>query len=182
METQASPYTFAIKWGIFLGLVEVIIHLIFYLMGKPVTSITSWVYFVMLIAFFILGIQNFRDKQQGGYITWQRGFVIALVMGLTGAIIYAIYYTIMVSMDHQTFVSASIEEAEQAIEKVKKLVTDEKTLEKLDEGLDQGIEKIRTMSPIKFGLNQFTKSLTAIIPIALLVPIFLKKRDPATVI
>ncbi len=172
-----SPVKSALKWGLILGLTEIVSHLIFYLMGKPITGITTLIYILLLVAFFILVIQNFRDKEQGGFISWTEGFKIAFLTGIFGALIYMAYYTIIVTLDRQTFIDASIEQINLGIEKMKQFVPEDKQ-DQIDLGIEEGIENLKTMSPIKFGGNQFMKSVFAILPLALLVPLFMKKKDP----
>ncbi|MCX6188859.1 MAG: DUF4199 domain-containing protein [Bacteroidetes bacterium] len=173
-----TPMKSALKWGLILGLSEVVTHLFFYLLGKPITGITTLTYILLLLAFFIFVIQNFRDKELGGFISWSEGFRIALLTGLFGALIYMAYYTILVTFDKQTFIDASIEQLTQGVEKMKQYISDEEALSKIDDGIAEGIENLKMMTPLKFGMNQFAKSLFAIIPLALLVPVFMKKKDP----
>ena len=65
---NVSPLKTALKWGLILGLTEVVSHLVFYLMGKPITFMTTVIYFILLVSFFIVGIQNYRDKELGGCV------------------------------------------------------------------------------------------------------------------
>ncbi len=175
---NVSPMRSALKWGLILGLAEIISHLIFYLLGKPITGITTFIYIILLIGFFIVGILNYRDKELGGFISWKKGFILSCLIGLFGAFVYATYYIVIVTLDRQSFVDASIETLTQGIEKIKHYITDEEALAKMEDGVTEGIEKIKSMSPFQFGLNQFAKSLIAIVLLALIVPAFMKKKNP----
>ncbi len=175
---NVSPLKTALKWGLILGLTEVVSHLVFYLMGKPITFMTTVIYFILLVSFFIVGIQNYRDKELGGFISWKQGFVMAFLIGLFGALVYMTYYIVIVSLDKQVFIDANIQKLTEGIEKMKDYISDEEALAKIEDSMVEGIDKIKAMSPLQFGINQLTNSIIATVLVGLIIPALLKKKDP----
>ena len=183
---NVSPVPTAMRWGLILGGAAIITSSVNFMAGgfapenmdSMLTKLIQYGMYALIILVLVLAMQNHRDKELGGFITWKQGFVMVFLIGLFGALIYMTYYIVIVSLDKQNFIDTSIEKLTEGIEKMRGYISDEEALAKIEDSLTEGIEKIKSMSPFQFGLNQLTNSIIAIVLVGLIVPALLKKKDP----
>ncbi len=94
---SASPIIW--RYGLLTGLVLILLGLVFYLTGlqsfdQPQSS-NSWIItivnLVVLFGGLYLAIQQHRDQNLGGYITFGKGFTVGLLTSLVVAVVTAIW-------------------------------------------------------------------------------------------
>jgi len=94
---SASPIIW--RYGLLTGLVLILLGLVFYLTGlqsfdQPQSS-SSWIItivnLVVLFGGLYLAIQQHRDQNLGGYITFGKGFTVGLLTSLVVAVVSAIW-------------------------------------------------------------------------------------------
>lgn len=87
----------AANYGLILGLAIVIYTLILHFLGADQNQFAAWVNMAFMIVAIQVGTKHFRDKIQGGYISYGRavgsGMLIVLFAGVIHAFFIYVLYT-----------------------------------------------------------------------------------------
>lgn len=111
-ETIASPVKPAMKWGLIMGGIYCVITVISYFLGNfqpenaesPAAKVMAYGMYAIMIFLLVVGMQQHRDKDLGGYMTYSRGLgfgaLTGLFYGIIAAILLLVVYTWMVPADY----------------------------------------------------------------------------------
>ena len=115
MENQASSKNIILNYGLYLGLIGVVLHLILWASGQLIELnwINSVVWIIALIAFTIIGIKKFRELS-GGFISWGQGVKIGMGITMIAALITVVYTLLFMSVIDPTFQEQAMEVQKQA--------------------------------------------------------------------
>lgn len=91
MEKTVSSSKAGMTYGVYLGLISVVLTLIVYILGLVGESYVTWVSLAISIAFVSWVMINFRDKQNGGFMAYKQGVGVGFMTFLIGGIISSIF-------------------------------------------------------------------------------------------
>jgi hypothetical protein len=115
MEKNVSSSKAGMTYGVYLGLISIVFTLITYLAGVLIEDYVSWISFVISLAFVIWAMINFRDKQNGGFLSFKEGVGLGFMTFLIGGIVSSIFTFVLFKFIEpgliEQIVQRSIEEA-----------------------------------------------------------------------
>ncbi|HPD96142.1 MAG TPA: DUF4199 domain-containing protein [Tenuifilaceae bacterium] len=114
MEENKSNLNLTMTWGLFLGLVLIVLHLITYLMG--VYKSPSWLgilNYVVIIGAMVMAQLKTRNDLQGGYITYGKSLGTGILVALFSSIIYAFYFIILTKFIDPSYMDKMLEVVEE---------------------------------------------------------------------
>ncbi|MFA6259957.1 MAG: DUF4199 domain-containing protein [Bacteroidia bacterium] len=99
MENKKSMWSYALTYGVILGLVSVVVNILFYFISPvdpaKLGSGSSWLQTIIgiaiTIAVLIWGTRNYRDEALDGFISYGKSLGFALAIALPYIFIMAIY-------------------------------------------------------------------------------------------
>ncbi|MCU4166280.1 DUF4199 domain-containing protein [Carboxylicivirga caseinilyticus] len=116
MEKTNAPWSkTALTYGIYLGVISILYSVIIYVAGMIGNKPLSYVSYLITIGILIWAMLTYRDKVNGGYMSYGTGvglgFMTALIGGILGSIFSYILMTVIdPSIPDQLF-NMAIEEA-----------------------------------------------------------------------
>ncbi|MDO6812426.1 DUF4199 domain-containing protein [Tenacibaculum soleae] len=115
MENQANSKNIILNYGLYLGLIGIFIHLIFYATGNLIKFqwITGVLGFVAMIALIILGIKKFKANT-GGFLTFGEALKVGVGIAVFSAVISAVYTLIFINVIEPGFEAQMMEIQKQA--------------------------------------------------------------------
>ena len=115
MENQANSKSIILNYGLYLGLIGVIIHLILFATGSLLEYqwINSTVSFIAMIALIIIGVKKYREAN-GGFISWGQGVKIGMGITMISAVITVVYILLFMNVIDPTFQQQAMEVQQQA--------------------------------------------------------------------
>lgn len=115
MENQANSKNIILNYGLYLGLIGVFIHLVFYATGNLIKLgwLSGIVGFVAMIALIILGIKKFKSDN-GGYLTFGQALKVGVGIAVISAVISTIYTLIFTNVIEPDFQAQMMEVQKQA--------------------------------------------------------------------
>ncbi|PQJ73521.1 MULTISPECIES: DUF4199 domain-containing protein [Polaribacter] len=110
MENQADSKSIILNYGLYLGVIGIIVHLILFATGSLLEFqwINSLVSFVAMIALIIIGIKKFREANDG-FISWGQGVKIGLGITMISAVIALVYTFLFMNYIDPTFQQQAME-------------------------------------------------------------------------
>ncbi|MBK6266766.1 DUF4199 domain-containing protein [Marivirga sp. S37H4] len=120
-EIEQNNTQHAVKWGLILGLISVIITLLVYviditIMAKPYFGI---IYLVVYIGFVIYAGRKYREES-GGYLTYGKAFlhafVILLLAGFIDRVFLYILFNLIDPQAAETIIKVTMDTTMQAME------------------------------------------------------------------
>lgn len=96
-KTKASVFSTALNYGLYAGAALVLLSLIYYILNVHMVQWLSYINYVFLIVAIVFATIKYRDKINGGFITYGQGVAIGAIIGITVGIILAIYLWIYFS-------------------------------------------------------------------------------------
>ena len=115
MENQASSKSIILNYGLYLGVIGVILHLVLWASGQLIELnwINSVVWIIALVTFTIIGIKKIRESN-GGFISWGQGVKIGMGITMIAAIITVIYILLFTQVIDPAFQEQAMEFQKQA--------------------------------------------------------------------
>lgn len=169
MDTSPQLRT-AMMYGAFSGISSFLVFIIIYMIGKNPLGMFSWLAFWIPILFIILGIQNYRDKELGGYIGYGRALGTGVLITLFLAILFSV-----LSYAFLTFIGTDILE----VHKLEMIEGMEKAKQYMGDTLyETGLEEIDSMTIGKMALGDFQNKIIGGVFVSLFIAAFLRKRKP----
>lgn len=109
MEEEINSKQIGIKHGLLLGLTGTIVFIVPALMriNFPAMFLLYWAYFILFLA---LGMKEYK-RENGGYMTFGKGFGIAMTIALVGGLLRAAMRFVYLTVDSEYF--EFIKEAQQ---------------------------------------------------------------------
>jgi len=110
MEDQASSKSIILNYGLYLGIIGVILHLALWASGQLIELnwINSIVWIIALIAFTIVGIKKFKETTDG-FISWGQGVKIGMGITMIAAVITVIYTLLFINVIDPGFQELAME-------------------------------------------------------------------------
>jgi hypothetical protein len=180
MEPKVSPMNVAVKWGLVLGALSIITTTINYLTGtynpeNPNMMMTWLMFFVTLIVVILVlikAMQDHRDKDLGGYMTYGRGLGVGTLTGVFYGIVSAIcVYVVFKFLLPADYVDRVLE------------ATRNKILERNPNATDDQIEvglKFTKMGldPVMGSIFRMLGNVLFCFLLSLIISAFMRKRNP----
>jgi hypothetical protein len=114
MENQANSKSIILNYGLYLGVIGVIVHLALWASGQLIELnwINSVVWIIGLIAFTVIGIKSFKEGS-GGFISWGQGLKIGMGITMIAAVITVIYTLLFINVIDPGFQEVAMEAQKQ---------------------------------------------------------------------
>jgi len=173
MENQQYPiWKHSLMYGLYLGVVLIILSLVFYILDLHAENWTGYVSYVFILGGVILASVTYRDKYLNGFIAYGQSFSTGFLTGLFAAIIGAIFTYFFMLYLGEEYVDLMLEKAEESILSSNPEITDEQ----LDLALNW-TEKM--MNPTWISIIVLVSSTFFSLVFALITSIFIKKENDA---
>lgn len=158
----------SIKYGLYTGIAMVLLSLLFYALDVKTNSWPQYVSIGVLLAGLIVGTLAFRDKCNGGYISYGRSLGSGVMISLITGVILAIY-----SYLNSAFLNPEI------IEQMMRAGEENMIKQGLsDDQIDQAMGMTTMfMTPVFIAITSFFSMLLWGTLISLLASIFIKKDN-----
>jgi len=165
---QSPMMPSASRNGLFLGLALVLLQTIFYLADIQYNSKMGYLSYVILIAGLFLSTRNYRDVNNGGFLSYGRGVGYGVLVSLMAGIISAVFVFVLYTYFDPTMIDKILIETENQL---------------VEDGMeDSQIEQ--TMDITAKMITPFTITLFSIIGMvfmglvfSLVVSVFLRKEN-----
>lgn len=116
MEDQQYPmWKHSLMYGIYLGVVLIILSLVFYILDLHAETWTAYISYAFIFGGVVLASVTYRDKYLGGFISYGQSFSAGFLTGLFAAIIGAIFSYFFIMYLGEEFVELQMEKAEEQI-------------------------------------------------------------------
>ena len=166
----------AIKYGLIISVISILISLIYYIfdieMFNTMSMIANMVIGLLVgVLFFIIGIKNFRNNGLGGKITFGQAFLQGLTIGIIGYVIIAIY----------NYVFNAFIAPEWGPNQVEGFYNWMEGFGLPDEALDEAVEEFKeSMTPIGMTLSTLKSGAFMSVIVSLIVAASIKKDTTQT--
>lgn len=94
---KVSVFMNALKYGLYTGVAFILVSLLFFALDLDTNSWLNTLTYVILIVGIILATLNYRNKLNGGYISYGKavltGFYVSIIVGVIMAIYIWIFYS-----------------------------------------------------------------------------------------
>jgi F0F1-type ATP synthase membrane subunit c/vacuolar-type H+-ATPase subunit K len=95
--------------GAILGAALLIYTLVLYMTNLTFSSVLGYVSYLIMIGGIVLGIKNFRDQEQQGFITYGRAIGIGMLTVLFASIIMAVFIYLLYTVIDPGLIEKAIE-------------------------------------------------------------------------
>ncbi len=113
-ENRPSNAKVALNNGIIVGAALIIYSLLLYILEVPYTSKASWVSYLILIIGAVLGIKQWRDKYNSGYVSYggafSNGFLTLLFAGILASVWTGIFFGVIAPGEIDKLIEAAEEQ------------------------------------------------------------------------
>ncbi len=101
METKSTSLTkWAMTYGLYLGIFHIVVLMILYFREQLFTNVVSgYVVAVFVVGILWFGMTNYRDKVNGGVLSYGKGVGIGVMIALFGAIFASVTIYILMTFD-----------------------------------------------------------------------------------
>ncbi|CAM1341085.1 DUF4199 domain-containing protein [Tenacibaculum amylolyticum] len=115
MENQANSKNLILNYGLYLGLIGVFIHLVFYATGNLITLgwLSGIIGFIAMVALIILGIKKYKESNNG-FLTFGQALKVGVGIAVVSAVITTIYTLIFANVIEPDFQQQAMEVQKQA--------------------------------------------------------------------
>lgn len=163
---RKSPLQAAARYGLYTGLMLVLIQTIQYLAGLYVSFFFSILTGSLFIAAIVLSIRNYRENELSGWLNYGEGVTLGTLLSLAAALIYGAFMLLLVTVIDTTYFDELIIQTQEMMEASK--VPDEvieKTIDQMQEN----------SSPLQFAYGPLIQYGVSGLIISLIVAIFFRK-------
>jgi len=165
-----SIFPNALNYGIILGIISIILSITLYVLNLMENTVAGFIPLIFLIVVMILGILNYRNKINGGFITYGKSLGTGVLIGLISSVIMAIYTFIFYQYIDPDMINYLLSK------------TEEKMLEQNPNLSDEQIEMAmkytkKMMSPIWMAINTFIWTTLVALVASILISIITQKKD-----
>lgn len=151
-----------------LGGTAIVYSLILYILGETGNQTLGYISFAFYILFMFLGIKNYRDKMNGGFITYGNSFLLGFFIVLIGGILASLFSFVLFKFIDPGLVDTMIETAREKMESRGDMS---------EEQIDMALEMSKTMmSPLWMMIWGLAGSAFIGAILSLIVSIFMKKE------
>lgn len=115
MENQANSKNTILTYGLYLGVIGIFIHLVFYATGNLIKLgwLTGILGFVAMIVMLVLGIKKHKTDN-GGFLTFGEALKVGVGIAVVSAVISAVYTLIFTNIIEPDFQAQMMEIQKQA--------------------------------------------------------------------
>jgi hypothetical protein len=124
-EKKTSVGRNSLDYGIISGIALVIFSIIIYVSGISEVKVLQYLPFAILFFIVVLAILNYRNKINGGFISYGKSLVIGLLVGLIASFIVNIYNFIFFSYIDPGIIDKMLSKSEEAMRERNPNMTDE---------------------------------------------------------
>lgn len=170
-ETKTSSFKVAINHGLMLGGVLIVFSYLMYLLGVDFDSKLQYFSYIIMIAGLFIGIKQWRDKYNNGFISYgdafKNGFFTMLIAGILTSIWVLLFFTVVAPDE----IGKMLEIAEEKMYESQPDMTDEQ--------LDLAMKWTKMfMSPLWMAIWGFLGNIFAGLVLSAIIAIFIKKEKP----
>jgi len=122
MEKKTSIWYNAMTYGLILGIALVVYSLLLYIIGidlydpKGSGRYLSWVSYIIMLVAIIFSTKTYRDKIQGGTLTYSKALGLGTLIGLFSSILLALYTIIFLKFIDPNVMQYIMDVAQQNME------------------------------------------------------------------
>ena len=115
MENQASSKSIILNYGLYLGILSILISLVVYATGNHVQPhwSVSLINVIAMIAFIILGMNKFK-ADNGGFMSWGQAVKVGVGLTVISTVIVIFYNLLFINFIEPEFISQVAAVQEQA--------------------------------------------------------------------
>ncbi|WP_405606067.1 DUF4199 domain-containing protein [Polaribacter sp. Asnod1-A03] len=115
MENQANSKSIILNYGLYLGLIGVVTHLLLYATGQllELNWINSIVSIIAMIVLIVIGIKKYKSDSDG-FMSWGQGVKIGMGITMVSAVITVVYILLFMNVIEPDFQQQAIEFQKQA--------------------------------------------------------------------
>ncbi|QMU64717.1 MAG: DUF4199 family protein [Flavobacteriaceae bacterium] len=116
MENQASSKSVILNYGLYYGVISILISLVVYAMGKHLDQGFSGMLIglVVMIVFIVLATKKFK-KDNNGFMSWGQGVKVGVGTVVIGVIIAVIYQQIFINFIEPDFMNQMAEKTQESL-------------------------------------------------------------------
>lgn len=122
---QPTPYKTAMNYGAVLGLVLILFSVLLYVLDQTTNQALSWISYVFLAIGIVLGTKAYRDKVNGGYITYTQALWTGTLIVFFASFLSAFYTYIFTKFIDPGMIEKILEQTEMEMIEQKKMGEDE---------------------------------------------------------
>ena len=163
MSEAHSPNYFksASRYGIYLGLLLILMQTIQYLAGLYVSSVFSILTGSLFVAGVVLVIRDFRDKEMNGWLNFGEGVKVGSISSTAAGFFYGAFMLVLTLFIDPSFIEETIL---QTIEMLETARVPESQMDELIENLEKTTAWDYAYAPVlQFGISGLIISLIATI-------------------
>ncbi|MBE0637155.1 MAG: DUF4199 domain-containing protein [Bacteroidales bacterium] len=170
-ENKPSNVKVAINHGLLLGVALILFSLLLYVIGIPMDSKFQWLGYLVMVVGVVLGIKQWRDKYNDGFLTYGQAFSNGFLTILFAGILTSIWSLLFFSVIAPGEIDKMIEIAEEKMYESQPNLTDEQ--------IEMALSYSKMfMSPVWLAVWGFIGNLVGGAIISAVVAIFMKKEKP----
>jgi len=175
MENQNSVIKPSLTYGLYLGIALILFSLVMYLLDIDHDSKLMWVSYIIMAGGLFWAMISFRDKINGGFVTYGKAFGTGFWTGLFAAIIGTAFTYIYVTMIDPGMIEEILLKAEEQILDSSPNMSDEQ----LEQALSM-TEKFT--SPIMITIWGFVANVIFATILSLIIAIFVKREGTIEIV
>jgi len=172
MEDKVSIWKNAVNYGIIAGILSVAFSLIQWLLGLMEVKGLSLVGFLILAFIIFIGAKNWRDRFNGGWMSYGEAFKTGFFIILISSVIGILYQYVFLNFIDPGFIAGQLANAEEAILESNPNISDAD----LDRAMEMSAKFTSTTMITIIGLIMSVLFGTIL---AAIIAIFVKKEDSA---
>jgi len=175
MENQKSVIKPSLTYGLYLGIALILFSLIMYLLDIDRESPIMYISYLVMAGGLFWAMISFRDKINGGFVSYGKAFGTGFWTGLFAAIIGSIFTYIYVTMIDPGMIDEILFKAEEQIL--------ESSPNMSDEQLDQALSMTEKFtSPIMITIWGFVANVIFATILSLIIAIFVKREGTIEIV
>jgi hypothetical protein len=168
---KPSNVKVAINNGLLLGVALVLFSLLMYVVGIPLDSKIQWTSYAIMIAGLVLGIKQWRDKYNGGFLAYGQAFSHGFLMTLFAGILTTIWVFLFFGVIAPGEIEKMMEAAEEKMYESQPNMSDEQ--------IEMALKYSRMfMSPVWMAVWGFIGNVVVGAVLSAIIAIFMKKEKP----
>ena len=172
MENKVSIWKNSVNYGLIAGVLMIAFSLILWLLGMMENKVLGYITYLILAFMMFLAATNWRDKFNGGWMSYGEAFRTGFYVTLIAAVLLIIYNYIFFNFIDPEFLAGQLLKAEDAILEANPNIS--------DADLDRAMEmSARFTSPGMIAIFGLIFTLIFGTILSAIVAIFSKKVNPA---
>ncbi|MCB2207593.1 MAG: DUF4199 domain-containing protein [Bacteroidetes bacterium] len=176
MENQKSVIKPSLSYGLYLGIALILFSLIMYLLDIDRESPIMYISYLVMAGGLFWAMISFRDKINGGFVSYGKAFGTGFWTGLFAAIIGAIFTYIYVTMIDPGMIEEILFDAEEEILNSGREMSDQE----IEQGLNF-TEKL-VANPVALTIWSFVMNTFFATILSLIIAIFVKREGTIEIV